>query len=134
MPSMYLFGFGASTLPSQNCESILQHESVMHGCRTVENILNIIAVVFVAGKDLHKVVEGVRAWKSSTDLGVETDEFGPRHDRDFTLRTCSRIDWRAGRAGSFGIRDNEGEKPKDVLLDGAWRDPIGIRLKELGCY
>lgn len=119
MPSMYLFGFGASTVPSQNCESILQHESVMHGYRMVENVLNIIAVVFVAGKDLHEIVESIRAWKCSIDLGVESDEFGPRHDRDYIFRTCFRINWRAGRAGFFGIRDNEGEKPKDLLLDGA---------------
>ena len=61
----------------------------MDGCSMVENILNIITVVFIAREDLHEIVESIRAWKSPIDLSVKSNEFSPGHDGDFFLGLSS---------------------------------------------
>ena len=63
----------------------------------VQVLLNVVLVVFIAGKNFYEVAKRTCAWKSRLNLSIERDKLGPRHDTDCKFRTPCQIVW-----GSLG--------------------------------
>ena len=100
----------------------------------VHLLLNVVLVVFIAGKNFYKVVKRTCAWKSRFNLSIERDELGPRHDTDCKLGTLCHIVWGTRWGSPLRVRNDQREKSKYVSLNTFWRDAIRAGLEKFLSY
>ena len=96
----------------------------------VHVLLNVILVVFIAGKNFYEVVKRTCAWKSGLHLSIERNELGPRHDTDCKLRTPCHVVWGTRWGSLLHVRNDQREKSKYVSLDTLLRNAIRAGLKK----
>ena len=97
----------------------------------VHDLLNLILVVFIAGKNLYEVVESTCTWECRLNLSVQSDEFCPWHDRECELGTLCLIVRGACRGSALDVRHEERKESKYVGFDTILRYTIWAGLEKV---